>query len=193
MKLLLTFIFFFIGCASFRKEQNPIIAINLKLPISIEWKLITDKNEQNESIKEWVPNDKDVQNSDWIIAKQSFRNTSSAYSFLNSILNLAKSHCTDILSNPPQESDFHDYESYTARFMCAQQIGKDYGTITEMRVISDNTKVFVITSERRLSPTAKAGQFQFKSPLEIIAFSKKNKESTEFVRNSIELCSSNCN
>ncbi|MBM9547442.1 hypothetical protein JWG40_10475 [Leptospira sp. 201903074] len=193
MKLLLPLILFFIGCASIQKQQNPIIDINLKLPISIEWKLITDKNEQNESLKEWIPSDKDIQNVEWIIVKQSFRNTSSAYAFLNSVLNLAKSKCTDILTNPPQQIDLNDYESYTARFMCSQQIDKDYGTITEMRVISDNSKIFVVTSERRLPPTTKAGQYQFKNPMEIVDFSKKNKESTDFIRNSIELCSSNCN
>ncbi|EOQ90785.1 hypothetical protein LEP1GSC202_2216 [Leptospira yanagawae serovar Saopaulo str. Sao Paulo = ATCC 700523] len=87
MKLLLPVILFFIGCASIQKQQNPIIDINLKLPISIEWKLITDKNEQNESLKEWIPSDKDIQNVEWIIVKQSFRNTSS---------DLLPKNCTDI-------------------------------------------------------------------------------------------------
>ncbi|EMY60129.1 hypothetical protein [Leptospira terpstrae] len=193
MKQLIPFILFFLGCASILKEQKPIIAINLTLPASLEWQIITDKNDQNEALKEWIPIDKNIQNTEWIIVKQSFRNTSSAYSFLNSVLNLAKSKCSDILINAPQQIDFHDYESYTARFMCAQQIDKDYGTITEMRVISDNIQLFVVTSERRLSPTTKAGQFQFKTPAEIIEFSKKNKESTDFIRNSINLCSANCN
>ncbi|PKA06509.1 hypothetical protein [Leptospira harrisiae] len=193
MKQFIPVILFFIGCASILKEQKPITAINLILPTSLEWQIITDRNDKNESIKEWIPNDKNIQNSEWIIVKQSFRNSSSAYSFLNSILNLAKSKCSDTLINPPQQIDFHDYDSYTARFMCAQQIDKDYGTITEMRVISDNTQIFVVTSERRLPPTTKAGQFQFKSPAELIDFSKKNKESSDFIRNSINLCTSNCN
>lgn len=193
MKILLPVIFLFVGCASIQKEVNPINDINLKLPTSIKWKLVTDKSDQNASLKEWIPNETNLQSTEWIIVKQSFRNRSSASSFLNSVLKAAKSKCADIILNSRKQLDLNEYESYTARFVCSEQIGRDYGTVTDMRVISDNSKVFIITSERRLPPTEKAGLFRFSSPLEIVDFSKKNEESEDFIQNSIELCSSNCN
>ncbi|TGN18148.1 hypothetical protein [Leptospira idonii] len=192
MKYLLFFVLSLIGCVSSFKKHTPILAVGVDLPQSLEWQLASDKSAGGEYLKEWIPVSNNVANTEWIIVEQKFNNTSSAHSFIQSVFALAKSQCTNILYNGPDRKDIGESESYVGRLMCAQQIGKEYGTFTEMRVLSDGLHIFVITSERRFPPTQKAGQFEFRTPEEIIAFNKKISESALFVRNSITVCTANC-
>jgi len=168
---------------------SPVTSVNFVFPPEHEWKKVTDQMNAGQYLREWIPVEETIETATWLIVEQKIllEKRTSAKNFLSIMMNLAGSACTDVLYNGPEKIVVNGHETYWAKTMCAQQLGKNYGTFTDQRVIVDEKWVFVVTSELRVSPSAKAGQLAFKKGEEFnfAEFMARVKASTQVARSSV--------
>ena len=184
----------FIGLALL---SNPTLAaesplrVQVTLPSTMEWELATNKSDDHQYLREWILKGSSFETTKWLIVEQKLilPKKVSAKNYLASIFSSAKAACSHVLFNGPEKLNLKNAESVAGRFMCAQQIGKNYGTFTDQRVITDGKAVFVITSEIRTDVTEKAGVFAFPDKEAVSRFMQKQDISAKFVRNAISICS----
>jgi len=181
----------FTGCAM-ASATNPITSVRITLPDTNKWSQITNKSEDSQYIREWVPEGSTGENTKWIIVEQKFvlRSEVSAEKFIKTMFAMARKACSDILYNGPEKLDVGGHETYVGRFMCAQQQGKSYGTFTDQRVAAQGYEVYVITSELRIPGSPKAGVLSFKldQPNGMQDFIKQQELSGKWVRDAVRIC-----
>jgi len=163
----------------------------VELPSGYEWNLATDTSQDGQYLREWIPQGSTLSNTDWIISEQKLKtgNTSSK-KFIKLMFSSARKACTDVRYNGPVEIITKGHSTYVGLIMCAQQIGQEYGSFTDQRVIASGTDVFVITSELRLPPSQVAGVLEFSNDQtdSIKTFVEHQNASGVFVRSSIRIC-----
>ncbi|PSU26130.1 hypothetical protein C9I99_26855 [Photobacterium lutimaris] len=178
------------ACAS-TSPKTEVTGISVKLPQD-NWVQVTNKEETDQYIKEWVPNGKTPFDTNWIITEQKLpiQSKTSAENFQKSMFSLAKQSCTDVLYNGPQEINVNDHLTSVGRIMCAKQNGKSYGTFTDQRVVIQGLTAYVVTSELRIPASSKAGVLAFdKEQLnEMKEFMQLQGKSSSFVRKSVNVC-----
>lgn len=183
----------FTGCAV--TPAKPITSIKINLPEKTNWIQITNKSDNKQYTQEWVPRGQTGLNTHWIIVKQKFIQQApiSAEKFLHGIYYISKRSCVDTHLMRPYKINTDGHETIVGRIMCSQQIGKNYGTFTDQRVITYGTDVYTITSELRVPASKKAGTIEFskKQSAELKRFIQQQSESAIFVRKAIELCNIN--
>ena len=152
------------------------------LPAEVEWTMVIDEATDRTYHREWIPAGTTVEDTElWLIVSQKFdlEKRRSARRFLIDLRKRARTACTDIRYNGPEKivlekhalDKYHldgvpkkfveKYRSYWGRFFCAEQHGREYGTVTEQRVFAHRNTVFVVTSELRIPPSIYAGVFRF--------------------------------
>jgi len=172
--------------------SDPIVAAKIELPTIVEWTRITDESAGGQRIREWVPVGASAEKTDWIIVEQKLAIDASvsARTFIETSFRAARSACTDVLYNGPDRVDGDGHETWVGRIMCAQQIGKTYGTFTDQRVAVGGQHAFVVTSELRIPSSPKAGVLSFGSdqPDGVERFLARTEASADFVRKSVRFC-----
>ncbi len=180
------------GCA-IAPPAKPITSVNITLPNTNKWTQITNQSDGNQYLREWVPMGSTGLNAKWLIVEQKFilGSNVSAEDYIKRIFSLARKACTDVLYNGPFELNVSGYETSVGRFMCAQQKGKNYGTFTDQRIVTQGNDAYVVTSELRLPSSIKAGVLSFQKDQlnEMQSFMKYQVASTKFVRNAVTICS----
>jgi len=183
----------FTGCAVI--PAKPITSIKINLPDKTMWTQITNKSDNKQYIHEWVPKGLTGLNTHWIIVKQKFVQQAaiSAEKFLHGIYYISKRSCTDTHLMRPYKIKTDGHDTIVGRIICSQQIGKNYGTFTDQRVITYGNDVYTITSELRVPASKKAGTIAFskKQSAELKRFIQQQRESAIFVRKAIDLCTVN--
>jgi hypothetical protein len=153
---------FLASCASTTPSTN-FVAVNVELPKNIEWSVVSDRSDNLQYIKEWVPEGENPLSATWLITEQKLTLGSkiSAEAFQKQMFSLSRQSCTDVLFNGPQEMNINGHKTSVGRIMCATQHGKPFGTFTDQRVVVDGTSAYVVTSELRMPASQKAGVLAF--------------------------------
>jgi hypothetical protein len=153
---------FLASCASTTPSTN-VVAVNVELPKNIEWSVVSDRSDNLQYIKEWVPEGENPLSATWLITEQKLTLGSkiSAEAFQKQMFSLSRQSCTDVLFNGPQEININGHKTSVGRIMCATQHGKPFGTFTDQRVVVDGTSAYVVTSELRMPASQKAGVLAF--------------------------------
>jgi len=163
----------------------------VELPSGHEWDLVTDTSQDGQYLREWIPQGSTLSNTDWIISEQKLKtgNTSSK-KFIKLMFSSARKACSDVRYHGPTEIITKAHSTYVGVIMCAQQIGREYGSLTYQRVIASGTDVFVITSELRVPPSSVAGVIEFPNDQtdSTKRFFERQNASGELVQNSISIC-----
>ena len=179
------------GCATV-PPAKPITAVKISLPESAQWKSLTDKSAGNQYLRERLYTGKTASGTEWLVVEQKFvlKKPVSAEKYIKTMFSLAKLMCTDVRYIEPSRIDAGGHETYAGLIMCAQQKGKDFGSFTHQRVISQDKVVYVITSELRTPASPKAGTLAFKKEAfkNMHAFMKQQAMSNKFIRESITVC-----
>lgn len=179
-----------VGCAT-SPPEHPITSVKAVLPETNKWTQITNKADAGQYIREWVPEGSTGENTKWIVVEQKFalESSVSAERYIKSIFSLARNACSDILYNGPERIEANGLDTYVGRFLCAQQKGKSYGTVTDQRVIAQGNEVYVVTSELRLPSSPKAGILSFPKDQfnEMKPFIERQGLSAKLVR-SVKVC-----
>lgn len=167
-----------------------ILSISIQLPSNLDWQQITDEENETQYMREWIPAGMDISGTNWLIVEQKFtldRKTSSK-NFIENMLFISKSKCTDVKFNGPEKLKIKGLTTHWARLMCAKVKGSDYGTFTDLRVISSGKTIYVVTSELRIPPSSVAGVMSFDNDLEKIReFMTTQSISSSFVRKNVEI------
>ncbi|GGZ11325.1 hypothetical protein [Shewanella fodinae] len=181
---------FLASCAS-TSPSTHVTSVHVDLPQSMKWSVVSDRADNSQYIKEWVPEGENPATSKWIITEQmlTISSKTSAESFQKQMFGLSRQGCTDVLFNGPQEIDVSGHKTSVGRIMCANQLGKPFGTFTDQRVIIDGTTAYVVTSELRIPVSPKAGVLAFgKDQLaEMKEFMLLQRASSKFVRESVKV------
>lgn len=169
-----------------------VASVNIQLPVNVEWQQISDQSDDRQYLREWIPSDKTIDDTNWLIVQQKFslENKISAKNFLKRIFSLAEEACSDVKYNGPEKIKTEKITTYWGRFMCARQNGKDYGTFTDIRTISDGKTMYVITSELRIPPTSVAGIMSFGKDVDmgvIQQFMTLQGQSSSFTRKNVSI------
>ena len=204
------FVAFLIGCAPF--VMADIVELVVDLPAEVEWTMVVDEATDGTYHREWIPAGTTVEDTElWMIASQKFdlEKRRSARMVLRGMRDLARTACTDILYNGPEkivlekhpldkyhldgvpkkvvEKVVEKYRSYWGRFFCAKQHSREYGTVTQQRVLAHRNTVFVVTSELRIAPTSEAGMLPFDTADNVAAFLKRMEASSRVVHDAIRI------
>ncbi|GAB6262632.1 hypothetical protein [Photobacterium sp. R1] len=181
---------FLASCAS-TSPSSSVTSVNVELPHNVKWSVVSDRADNSQYIKEWVPEGESPITSKWIITEQmlTLGSKTSAESFQKQMFSLSKQSCTDVLFNGPQEIDVSGHKTSVGRIMCASQHGNPYGTFTDQRVVVDGITAYVVTSELRIPASKKAGVLAFgKDQLEEMKeFMALQGASSKFVRESVKI------
>ena len=164
-------------------------SVAVALPADVDWVSVSDRSDGDTYLREWIPSGSTIEDADWLIVEQrlSLTRKRSARRYLNTMMKLARKACTDVLYNGPEKIVVENHQSYWGRVFCAKQHEKPYGTITELRVITDGTTVFVITSEIRTAPSSAAGTFSLTDKESAQALFEKLKQSAFVARESVRI------
>ena len=170
--------------------------VEVTLPDHLNWVLLTETHQGGQYLREWVPEGSNGESTIWLIVEQKFQldRKVSGKKYLNTIFSLAEQACSHVLVNGPTKIMLESRKTFVGRFMCGQQIGRDYGTFTDLRVIVDRKNLYVITSELRVPPSPVAGTLAFPGDQkEALAEFMANQEiSAGVVRDSVRLCFGEC-
>lgn len=181
---------FLTSCVSTTPNTN-IVSINVELPKNVEWFLVSDRKDELQYIKEWVPEGENPLTARWLISEQKLTlgSSISAEAFQKQMFSLSKQECMDVLFNGPQEIDVSGHKTSVGRIMCSTQNGMPFGTFTDQRVIVDGSTVYVVTSELRIPASQKAGVLAFgKEQLEEMKeFMSLQGVSSKLVRESVRV------
>ena len=79
------------------------------------------------------------------------------------------------------------YRTYCGGYFCAKRHGREYGTVTQQRVLAHRNTVFVVTSELRIAPTSEAGMLPFDTPDNVAAFLKRMEASLRVGHDAIRI------
>ncbi|QTH71613.1 hypothetical protein [Pseudoalteromonas xiamenensis] len=181
---------FLASCAS-TSPSSSVTSVNVELPQNVKWSVVSDRADNSQYIKEWVPEGENPITYKWIITEQmlTLGSKTSAESFQKQMFSLSKQSCTDVLFNGPQEIDVNGHKTSVGRIMCANQYGKPFGTFTDQRVVVDGITAYVVTSELRIPASKKAGVLAFgKDQLEEMKeFMALQGASSKLVRESVKI------
>lgn len=181
---------FLTSCASTSPNTN-VVGVSVELPKQLEWSVVSDRSDNTQYIKEWAPKGEDPLTAKWLITEKKLTLGSkiSAEQFQKQMFVLSKQSCTDVSFRGPQEIVVKGYKTSVGRIMCAEQVGRPFGTFTEQRVIIDGSTAYVVTSELRIPKSPKAGVLvasKFK-PGELKKFVSMQFASAKFVRESVDI------
>jgi hypothetical protein len=175
------------ACSSAYAEQG--FSLSFVLPQQEEWVQITDKPGEGQYLKEWIPQGSEIESTEWLIAEQRIilGKRTTAQKYIKSIFQLAKKSCTSASYNGSEEGEIDGIASYYGRIMCAQKIGTEYGTFTDIRVVVNGVNALVINSELRIPPSSVARTLSFDDPEKISLFMQTAQVSWKFIREEIGL------
>lgn len=178
------------SCASTSPSTN-VVGVSVELPEQLEWSVVSDRSDNTRYIKEWAPKGEDPLTAKWLITEQKLALGSkiSAEQFQKQMFFLSKQNCTDVSFNGPQEIVVNGHKTSVGRIMCAEQLGRPFGTFTDQRVIIDGSTAYVVTSELRIPKSPKAGVLAFgKDQLgELKTFMSMQAASAKLVRESVDI------
>ena len=181
---------FLTSCASTSPSTN-VVSVSVELPKQLEWVVVSDRSDNAQYIREWVPKGEDPLTAKWLITEQKLAlgSKTSAEQFQKQMFVLSKQSCTDVSFNGPQEMVVNGHKTSVGRIMCAEQVGRPYGTFTDQRVIIDGSTAYVVTSELRIPKSPKAGVLAFgKEQLgEMKEFMSMQGISAKLVRESVDV------
>lgn len=171
---------------------QPIVSVKLKLPTVTPWTKITDKSTGEGHLREWVPQGETAGQTDWIISEErlDLGRDIPASRLIYLAQQGAKDVCTDVLYGNLHKIMASGHATYSGGFMCAREKGRNYGTFTMQRVAVQGELAYVITSELRVPPSRKAGQFESGSGqlAQIKALMDLQALSVRFVNDSVTFC-----
>lgn len=176
-------------------KADEVTDVQVLLPESDTWNQITSDESAAGYTREWVPDGRTGEDTDWIVTVQKLplERRTSARKFIRTMLQLAGGACTDVKYNGPERIVVDGKKTYWARIMCAEIPGRGYGTFTDQRVVTEGATAYVVTSELRTAPTSVAGVLRFSenadgSVMQPEVFIARVSESGTFTREGVTLC-----
>ena len=183
-----------VGCAA----TTPVgpeegLAIKLNLPRDMDWIQVTNLNAADHYTHAWIPRGSNPQNAEWTIREEKLTLGFSlaAAVYLRELFGEAKRQCNNVSINGPIDKPGPDYQMTVGRYLCARRLGKNYGTSTDVRVMTQNRLVYVVTSEIRVPASNVAGALSVTAggaDQDIRQMLRWQEQSAMFVRRSIDIC-----
>ena len=200
------FIAFLAGCAPFAMADIGELVVDL--PPQVEWTMVTDEATDGTYNRAWIPAGTTVEDTElWMIVSQKFdvEKRMSARLVLRGMRDVAGTNCTDMIYSRPKKVvlEYHlldrqhlygvpkrlveKYTTYSAGHICARRHDREYGTVTQHRVLARRNTVFVVTSELRVPPTSEAGSLPFDTRDDYVAFLKRMDMSSRVVHDAVRV------
>lgn len=194
------------GCAPFALADIGNLVVDL--PPQVEWTMVTDEATNGTYNRVWIPAGTTVEDTElWMIASLKFdvERRLSARLVLRGLRDVAHADCTDLIYRRPEkivlENHLLDkqhlygvpkrfvkkYTSYSGGYFCAKRHDREYGTVTQHRVLSHRNTVFVVTSELRVPPTSEAGMLPFDTREDIVSFMTRMEASLRVVQDAVRI------
>ncbi len=171
--------------------------ISITLPpdnISGKWEKAFDKTEGEAYLREWIPVGTTFESTDWVITvrRTQLPRVISADIVVASSLAIFEKGCTSTKYNGPETIQDKEFVAVWFRVMCAQQIGKPYGSMNEQLIVVDGTQIFSVTSEIRHPPSDGAGNVSFPEAEDqkaaVTHFLAKSVSASLMVRENVKYC-----
>ena len=134
-------------------------------PASVPWKNITDKHNDVQTLKEWIPADQNEAAIKDILTEQIFRNLKGRdpSDFVSDFLRRVGGACARVRVNGPKPGTENGYRVAYAQAYCANQIGANMDVDIFAKAIAGRDGLYVVQREfrRPAQPGAVPGVAEF--------------------------------